>query len=96
MSNTNIFHIKEIRKRVGETYFLEFCSVFDKVYLSHEMGLRKPHTEVFMHIVDEQSLVASETLFIDDSPQHVLGAVEAGLKAYHLKDCEKIANLLMQ
>jgi len=96
LSNTNIFHIEEIRKRVGETYFLEFCSVFDKVYLSHEMGLRKPHTEVFMHIVEEQSLVASETLFIDDSPQHVVGAVEAGLKAYHLKDYEKIANLLMQ
>ena len=45
-------------------------------------------------IVDEQGLDPSETLFIDDSPQHVAGALKAGLNAYHLKDGEKISQLL--
>jgi len=94
LSNTNIFHIEEIKKRIGEGDFNEFCSLFEKVYLSHEIGLRKPHTQVFAHIVDEQGLEASETLFIDDSPQHVAGALKAGLNAYHLKDGEKISQLL--
>jgi len=64
--------------------------------LSHEIGMRKPHTEVFHHIVEAQKLSASETLFIDDSPQHVEGALEAGLKAYHLKDGEQILSLFRE
>ena len=94
LSNTNIFHIEEIQNREGMTSFDEFCELFEKVYLSHDIGLRKPHTQVFAHIVDEQGLDPSETLFIDDSPQHVAGALKAGLNAYHLKDGEKISQLL--
>jgi FMN phosphatase YigB (HAD superfamily) len=94
LSNTNIFHIEEIQNTEGMASFFEFCELFEKVYLSHDIGLRKPHTEVFTHIVDEQGLEASETLFIDDSPQHVAGALKAGLKAYHLKDGEEISQLL--
>jgi putative hydrolase of the HAD superfamily len=94
LSNTNIFHIEEIQNRVGMASFVEFCELFEKVYLSHDLGLRKPNTDVFTHIVDEQGLGVSETLFIDDSPQHVAGALKAGLKAYHLKDGEKISQLL--
>ena len=94
LSNTNIFHIEEIQNREGMTSFDEFCELFEKVYLSHDIGLRKPHTQVFAHILDEQGLDASETLFIDDSPQHVSGALKAGLKAHHLKDGEKISQLL--
>ena len=67
--------------------------MFEKVYLSHELGLRKPHPEVFTHIVKEQELNSTETLFIDDSIQHVQGALKAGLKAHHLKDGERIAQL---
>mgnify|MGYP003387394883 CR=1 FL=1 len=94
LSNTNIFHIEEIKSRVGNSYFSKFSSLFEKVYLSHELGLRKPHTAVFTHIAEEQALQPKETLFIDDSPQHVEGAIKAGLNAYHLKDGEKIADLL--
>jgi len=94
LSNTNIFHIEEIKSRVGEVFFKEFCNLFETVYLSHEIGLRKPHTDVFDHIVKAKGLVPLETLFIDDSPQHVKGALDSGLKAYHLKDGEKIAQLL--
>ena len=56
--------------------------------------MRKPHPEVFQYIVNEQSLRAEETLFIDDSPQHVEGAIKVGLKAYHLKEGETIQAVL--
>jgi len=94
LSNTNQIHIEEIKKRSGEEFYTTFCGLFEQVYLSHEIGLRKPHTEVFEHILNEKTLVANETLFIDDSPQHVIGAKMAGLKAHHLKDNERIAHLL--
>ena len=94
LSNTNAFHIEEIKLRVGLQSFQDFCDLFEKVYLSHEIEMRKPHSEVFLNITEEQGLKSSETLFIDDSPQHVLGAVNAGLKAHHLKDDERISELL--
>ena len=93
MSNTNEIHIQEIERRVGYAFFSDFCSLFEKVYLSHELGLRKPHTDVFKYILEEQSLKANETLFIDDSIQHVEGAVKAGLQAHHLLDNQTIDQL---
>ena len=93
LSNTNEIHIQEIESRVGAEVFSDFCALFEKVYLSHELGLRKPHPEVFTHIIEEQGLAANETLFIDDSIQHVEGAIKAGLRAYHLTDDQTIDQL---
>ena len=93
LSNTNEIHIQEIENRVGAAFFSDFCALFEKVYLSHELGLRKPHPEVFTHILEEQDLIASETLFIDDSIQHVEGAINAGLHAHHLTDDQTIGQL---
>ena len=93
LSNTNEIHIQEIESRVGVEGFLDFCALFEKVYLSHELGLRKPHPEVFTHILKEQGLIGSETLFIDDSIQHVEGAIKAGLHAHHLTDDQTIDQL---
>ena len=60
-----------------------FTSVFDKVYWSHRVGMRKPGREVFELIVRENGLTASRTLFIDDSEQHIVGARELGMQTYH-------------
>ena len=93
LSNTNEIHIQEIESRVGTVFFSDFCSLFENVYLSHELGLRKPHPEVFKHILNKQGLKANETFFIDDSIQHVEGAIKAGLYAHHLKDDQRIDQL---
>ena len=93
LSNTNEIHIQEIESRVGAAFFSDFCSLFEKVYLSHELGLRKPHSEVFINILKEQGIKANETLFIDDSIQHVEGAIKAGLHAHHLTDDQTIGQL---
>lgn len=93
LSNTNEIHIEEIKSRVDEVFYAEFCQLFEEVYLSHDLGLRKPDTEVFTHIIREKGLAPSETLFIDDSPQHVEGTIQAGLNAYHLKNDERISQL---
>jgi len=93
LSNTNEIHIQEIEKRVGTAFFSDFYSLFEKVYLSHELGLRKPHTDVFNYILKEKGLKANETLFIDDSIHHVEGAIKAGLQAYHLTDEQTIDQL---
>jgi putative hydrolase of the HAD superfamily len=54
---------------------------FEKIFLSNEIGLRKPKPEGFKHIIETQGLNKSETLFIDDSQQHIDGAKKVGLHA---------------
>ena len=93
LSNTNCIHISEFRKKLGETKYQEFYNLFDKVYYSHEIGFRKPNKEAFQLILDENNIKANEVLFIDDSPQHIEGAKNLGIKTYHLKDGEEVTTL---
>jgi len=93
LSNTNSIHIKEFKSRLGEEKYSEFYNLFDKVYYSHEIGIRKPHSEAFHLVLDENNLKEKEVLFIDDSPQHIEGAKELGIHTYHLKDNEEITTV---
>ncbi len=93
-SNTNIIHKEAfdvtISQSVGKDYFDQ---AFEKTYYSHEVGMRKPHAEVFEFIVDKNALVAEETLFIDDSIQHIEAAQKLGIKTIHLKPPNKLVEI---
>ena len=93
LSNTNAIHIKELKSRLGEVKYSKFYNLFNKVYYSHEIGFRKPHSEAFRLVLDENNLKEKEVLFIDDSPQHIEGAKELGIHTYHLKDNEEITTV---
>jgi putative hydrolase of the HAD superfamily len=56
------------------------------VYLSHRVGLRKPDPKIFELVLSENNLLREETLFIDDSIQHIESASQLGIKTIHLKD----------
>lgn len=87
LSNTNEIHEKEFNARLQQTCGYPTLAVFfDKIYLSHRIGMRKPNQEVFEKILHDNHLKANETLFIDDSLQHIEGAMRVGLRTIHLKD----------
>lgn len=93
-SNTNIIHYKEFIK-IFATDFAgqDFNSHFIKAYYSHELGLRKPYTASFRHILTEQQLDPATTLFIDDTAANIHGAKQAGLQAHHLLTYESLRTL---
>ena len=93
LSNTNAIHIDAFKKQLGNKKWLAFCELFDKMYLSHELGLRKPDIQIFEYILKEQKLKAEEVFFIDDSPQHIAGAKKLGIHCHHLLDNEDIITL---
>ncbi|MFT4753595.1 MAG: HAD superfamily hydrolase (TIGR01509 family) [Salibacteraceae bacterium] len=86
LSNTNAIHMawfkNYIDKRFGENIFFD---LFEVAYLSNEMGMRKPHQEIFDFVVNENNLDTKSTLFIDDSAQHLIGATAAGLQTVWLE-----------
>jgi len=94
LSNTNEIHYKYYLSDLQRIYgFRDFNDLFDNAYFSHQISLRKPFPEIFEFVINDADLTASETLFIDDSPEHVEGACKAGLHAYHLKPEEDITEL---
>jgi len=94
LSNTNEIHVTRYSKYIDEIYGHDkFRNLFIKAYYSHEVGMRKPGVEIFEHVVQENGLVRSETLFIDDTPQHIEGAKKAGLHAYHLEKPQTIIQI---
>lgn len=85
LSNTNAVHFDEYNKVLQQTFGIDNLSeFFEKEYYSHKIGLRKPNAEAFELILKENNLNPDETLFIDDTLQHVEGARKLGILAYHL------------
>ena len=46
------------------------------------MGKRKPDADIFEQVLSENNLDPAETLFIDDSPQHLETAQKLGMQTY--------------
>ena len=93
-SNTNIIHydaFMEILKR--ENNCTDFDSYFIKAYYSHNLGLRKPYVTSFQKILEEQNLLAEETLFIDDTAKNIECAKKAGMQTVHLVAPQTVLDL---
>jgi putative hydrolase of the HAD superfamily len=48
------------------------------------MGMRKPDGEIFEKVLNDNTLDPAETLFIDDSAQHINAAHQLGIPTYLL------------
>jgi putative hydrolase of the HAD superfamily len=79
LSNNNVIHYKYIISYLDREFGMpDNSSLFEKTYYSQDMFMRKPNVEIFKKVIAENDLVPEETLFIDDSPQHLVGAKQAG------------------
>ncbi len=85
-SNTNQIHhdafIASYKELTGNG---DFDTFFEKAYYSQHIGMRKPNPEPFLHILQEQGILANETLFIDDTIKNIETAQSLGLKTIHLQ-----------
>lgn len=85
-SNTNQIHYDHFIPEFETTGFnYPFETLFKKPYYSHQMGQRKPDPASFMYILENEGLVAGETLFVDDNEPNIIAAASVGLKVLHLK-----------
>jgi FMN phosphatase YigB (HAD superfamily) len=94
LSNTNEIHIKDFSSSLANKFGAgTFESMFEKVYYSSRMGLRKPIVQIYQYVLDEQGLDPKETLFIDDSLQNIEGAQKAGLQTVFLQKGMSVLDL---
>lgn len=69
---------------------------FDRVFASHEIGLRKPEKRAFEHIAAAIGVPPSSILFFDDLLENVEGARAAGLMAVHVRGPADVRDALRQ
>lgn len=92
LSNTNELHMDWVRQNIK--FYKEFKSNFHRFYLSHEINLRKPDKEVFEFVLNKNNLLATETLFIDDTKENTDVASKLGMHTWNIDETtEDIVNL---
>jgi len=85
LSNTNAIHLIRFNQIIAESFTIpNLDSLFEKTYYSHLIGQRKPDAIVFEQILAQNNLVPTETLFVDDSIQHIQSADKLGIKTLFL------------
>ena len=84
LSNTNEIHISWVKKSWGIDLYNEFKNCFEQFYLSHEINLRKPNTDIYEFVLSNNQLIADETLFIDDTKENTDSASKLGIHVWNL------------
>lgn len=87
LSNTNDMHINYIKENVS--FYEEFKACFDVFYLSQEMHLRKPNTDIFDFVLKENNLTANECLFIDDTQDNTETADKMGFYTWNIDETKE-------
>jgi glucose-1-phosphatase len=94
LSNINAIHYDYIMNYLKTEFDFEGNDhLFEKTYYSHLTGKRKPEMEIFELVLTENNLNPAETLFIDDSPQHIATAQKLGIQTYLMTAPDTIQKL---
>ena len=80
LSDTNALHWEYILANILD------LSVFEHVFVSHELGMMKDSRDVFDQVIDEISLPPKQLLLIDDTFSNTVHASSAGIATHHYKN----------
>ncbi|QLE03051.1 HAD family phosphatase [Galbibacter sp. BG1] len=95
LSNTNALHIEKVKENIGMECYIRFQKCFEKFYLSHEINYRKPNADIFEFVLNENKLLPEDTLFVDDTKEHIETAQKLGLRTWHLTPVKEDVTELM-
>lgn len=88
-SNTNATHQEQWMKQ-----FPEVVKPLKQLFLSHEIGLRKPEPEAFQHISSAINVPLDRILFFDDLLENVQAACSIGMQAVRVSKPQDVAAAL--
>lgn len=79
-TNTNAAH-----KAAWTARYPAVVQAFERIFVSSEMGLRKPERRAFEYIAHALGVPLGAIMFFDDLAENVAGAAAAGLQAVHVR-----------
>lgn len=85
LSNTNDLHEKAFIANMKAQGIQEsIYDLFETVWYSHTLHLRKPNADIYEAVLKEANLNPHETLFLDDRQENLDGAKEVGISTMHI------------
>ena len=88
-SNSNPTHQMEWLQAYPEV--IRAC---EQVYVSSDIGLRKPEAEAFAAVIAAMNVDPEATLFFDDTLENVEGARACGMHAVHIASPQDVERAL--
>lgn len=93
LSNTNEIHWKWACSHAFPYKTFRVEDYFEHIFLSYEMNMAKPDTEIFQKVLKDAGLDPKETFFIDDSADNCRVAETLGISTYIPKAGEDWSHL---
>ncbi len=91
LTNTNIIHNKVWRLK-----YAGILKHFEKIFSSHEMETRKPEEKAYGIVLNYLQCKPSETIFIDDNADNIMGANKLGIKTILVTSQEQMRKELQK
>jgi len=88
-TNSNRAH-----QNVWSKKYSNVLDLFQAVFVSSEIGLRKPETAAFFSVADAIGIAPERIAFFDDSIENVRGAANAGMNAVHVRSITDVKERL--
>lgn len=87
-------NVHEIVEHLKHRY--DFWPLFEAATVSADLGVLKPSADIYQSLLNSNNLIAEETVFLDDMPYNVDGAVQCGLHAIQFSDAQQAENALRE
>jgi len=96
LSNTNHTHILDVNAKLARENNIVggLESLFEKVYYSYNLGMRKPDPKIYEYVLKDKALSASESVFIDDNEPNIISSGSVGIHTILVKPPHTILELL--
>jgi epoxide hydrolase-like predicted phosphatase len=92
LSNTNSIHFEHYTREFLEIYGFNMVDLFDRVFVSHEIGIHKPDAGIYTFVFEHANLDASETVFFDDSSANIEAAKLLGIHGIQITDGRDVSS----
>ncbi|CNH83131.1 phosphatase [Yersinia aldovae] len=81
LSNTNRLHCN-----YWPQHYPEVAAAADHMYLSQDLGMRKPEARIYQHVLHAENIPAEQAVFFDDIEANIIAARIEGMTAIHVTD----------
>lgn len=87
LSNTNRLHLN-----YWPEHYPEIEANTDALYLSQDIGMRKPELQIFNYVLNKEGVSASQAVFFDDVLENVEAARSLGINGVLVEDKTTVPN----
>jgi len=85
LSNTNRLHLD-----FWPQNYPEIEANTDAIYLSQNLGMRKPEPRIFQHVLQKEGVTAGEAVFFDDVIENIEAARAVGIGSVWVEDNQTV------